>query len=525
MNKIVFTLNGQQIEVYEGTTILEAARLNGVKIPTLCYLKDTNEIGACRMCIVKVKGTKTHLPACATIATDGMEVLTDCQELFKARKMTLELICSEHRFNCEICPRYSDCELHALMSVYGVDENKLEFRNPAKGLDCDETATHMIRDKSKCVQCRRCVSSCTRIQSVNILGVFGRGFSTQVGPVLPLAQTDCVGCGQCIAACPTGALYEKDDTRQIWRAINSKQKRVVGVVSPAVYAQLGESFFDGVKKNSVGKTAALLRRIGFDLVYDLDETSTELVSFLSRKVKNRLEGDDNLPIISSGCPGWAKCCKNLYPEMANNTLGNSSPALEFGRDHRIEIARQLGVSESDVVIVSISTCTAQKQEAAQSENRGLVDVCITARELAAMARRACVSRFTARQIWQKLPEEEYDNLPDQCGAALSVSGGITEAVLRNISGSTPEFSMNQHGVREATVEVCGKKIKVAAVTGLGNAQNLMKSIKTGKASYDLVEIMACQGGCLNGGGTPRQHASVYNFADIKTAFAQETLMK
>lgn len=525
MNKISFNLNGKEIETYEGTTILEAARLNGVKIPTLCYLKEANEIGACRMCIVMVKGAKTHLPACTTIAAAGMEVITDCKELFSARKTTLELICSEHRFNCETCPRYSDCELHALMSAYGVDENRLEFGECIKSADCDGSAFHMVRDKSKCVQCRRCVNACSRLQNVNILGIFGRGPSTQVGPALPLAQTDCVGCGQCIAACPTGALYEKDDTRQIWRAINSKQKRVVAAISPSVYAQLGESFFDGVKKSSIGKTAALLRRIGFDLVYDLGKSSAPYASILGQEIKNRLQGDEKLPIICSDCPSWRKLCGNLYPELSKNMLGNLSPALEFGHSRRKELANSLGVDEADVYIVSISTCTAQKQEMAIPENAGLVNACITARELAEMARRACVSRFTARQVWQRLPEEKYDTLQPQGDEALSISGGITEAVLKNISGCEPEFTMGQNSVREATIEAFGKEIKVAAVTGLANARKLMDAVKSNEVCYDLIEVMACQGGCLNGGGTPRQHASVYNFEDIKTAFAQEILIK
>ena len=524
MSMVKLTINGIPVEVPAGSTVLEAAREAGVRIPTLCYLKDINEIGACRMCLVEVKGARSLVTSCVYPVTEGMEVFTNTPAVQRSHKATLELLLSNHRKDCLSCPRSTDCELQALCREYGVDEYK--FGKFDLKPDVDASSIHLIRDNSKCILCRRCVATCRKNQFVGVIGPNDRGFDSHIGCSfdMPLAETSCIHCGQCIAVCPTGALTERDDTGKAWAAIADPTKHVVVGTAPSVRAQLGECFGMPVGTNVEGKMVTALRRLGFDKVFDVDTAADLTIMEEGTEFLHRLQNGGKLPMITSCSPGWVKFCETYYPDMIENLSSCKSPQGMFGAMVRTYYAEKHGIDPKDIVIVSIMPCTAKKFEVSREElsENGLpdIDISLTTRELAAMIRKAGL-------MFTDLPDEEFDpflGIASGAGHIFGATGGVMEAALRTVYEvvtGKPCDPVEFHDVRgteaikEAEYDLAGTKVRVAVTSGLSNAAKLLDRVKNGEASYDFIEVMACPGGCVNGGGQPHQPGEVRNFTDLR----------
>ena len=523
-------INGVDYSVQEGSTILEAARSAGIKIPTLCYLKDINAIGACRICVVEVKGAKTPVASCVYPVNEGMEIFTNTPKIIESRKTTLELILSNHKKECLSCVRSGSCELQQLCYEYGVDETNFVGENPV--IDLDESAVHMVRDNSKCILCRRCVAACAVTQGIGVIGANERGFATQItSPFdMELADTACVSCGQCITACPTGALREKDNTAEVLEAIADPDKIVVVQAAPAVRASLGEAFGMPIGTNVEGKMIAALRRLGFDKVFDTNFSADLTIMEEAHEFLNRVQNGGKLPMITSCSPGWIRYCENYFPEFLDNLSTCKSPQQMFGAVVKTYYAEKLGKAPEDIVSVSIMPCTAKKYEIGRDDQSAAgvpdVDITITTRELSRMIKQAGI-------MFEDLPDEQCDSpLGTGTGAAVifGATGGVMEAALRTAvwkltgenADSPVEFKdvRGVEGIKEAEYDVAGKKVRVAVASGLANAKTLLKKVKSGEASYDFIEIMGCPGGCVNGGGQIIQPASVRNFTDIRAERAK-----
>ena len=518
-------INGRDYSVPEGSTILEAARIAGIKIPTLCYLKDINAIGACRICVVEVKGARTLVASCVYPVNEGMEIITNSPKVIESRKTTLELIISNHKRECLSCVRSGSCELQELCYEYGIDENKFLGENPA--VDIDDSAAHMVRDNSKCILCRRCVAACAVTQGIGVIGANERGFATQIASAfdMNLADTACVSCGQCITACPTGALHEKDDTAKVMDAIADPDKIVVVQPAPAVRASLGEAFGYPVGTNVEGKMIAALRRLGFDKVFDTNFSADLTIMEEAHEFLDRVQNGGTLPMITSCSPGWIRYCENYFPEFIPNLSTCKSPQQMFGAIVKTYYAQKLGKNPEDIVSVSVMPCTAKKYEINREDQSAAgipdVDITITTRELARLIKKEGI-------MFNDLPDEQPDSpLGEGTGAAVifGATGGVMEAALRTavwkLTGENNDAPIEfkevrgVEGIKEAEYEVAGKKVRVAVASGLANAKALLKRVKAGEASYDFIEIMACPGGCVNGGGQIIQPASVRNFTDIR----------
>lgn len=523
-------INGMEYSVPEGSTILEAARYAGIKIPTLCYLKDINAIGACRICVVEVKGARTLVASCVYPVNEGMEIFTNTPKVLESRKTTLELILSNHKKECLSCRRSGTCELQALCVEYNVDENKFAGENPA--VEIDDSAEHMIRDNSKCILCRRCVAACNAYQGVGVIGANERGFAVQIASPfdMGLAETACVSCGQCITACPTGALTEKDNTAEVLEAIADPDKFVVVQPAPAVRASLGEAFGLPIGTNVEGKMIAALRRLGFDKVFDTNFSADLTIMEEAHEFLDRVQNGGTLPMITSCSPGWIRYCENYFPEFIPNLSTCKSPQQMFGAIVKTYYAQKLGKNPEDIVSVSVMPCTAKKYEVKRDDQQAAgipdVDITITTRELARLIEREGI-------MFNELPDEKPDSplgTGTGAGVIFGATGGVMEAALRTaawkLSGenndSPIEFKevRGVEGIKEATYNVGGKEIKVAVASGLANAKTLLKKVKAGEADYQFIEIMACPGGCVNGGGQIIQPASVRNFIDIRAERAK-----
>ncbi len=524
MEMVNIKINNMPLSVPKGITILEAARYAGVEIPTLCYLKEMNEIGACRMCMVEVIGARSLVAACVFPVNEGMEIFTNSEKVRKSRKQNLELVLSTHNKACLTCVRSGNCELQKLCKDYGVEDAlKYEGAYPEAGFDA--SAPHMIRDNSKCVLCRRCVAACDN-QAISVIGANARGFDTHIGSPfeLPLNDFSCVSCGQCIVHCPTGALYEKDDTAKVFAAINDPEKYVVVNTAPSIRVTLGEAFGNAIGTNVTGKMVAALRRLGFDKVFDTDFSADLTILEEANELLDRINNGGALPLITSCSPGWVKYCEHYYPEQIDHLSSCKSPQQMFGAVTKTWYAEKMNLDPKDIVVVSIMPCTAKKFECGREDQSASgypdVDYALTTRELARMIETAGIN-------FNLLPDEEFDNpLGEGTGAGVifGATGGVMEAALRTavetLTGEelkSLDFTevRGTEGLKEASYTVAGMEIKVCAASGLKNAQTVMEKIKNGTADYHFVEIMACPGGCVNGGGQPVQPASVHNFVDLK----------
>lgn len=524
MEMVNIKINNMPLSVPKGISILEAARTAGIEIPTLCYLKKINEIGACRICMVEVKGARSLVTACVYPVNEGMEIFTNTERVRKSRKTTLELILSTHDRKCLSCIRSGTCELQQLCKEFGVDdEGRFDGANPVH--EYDDSAIHMIRDNGKCILCRRCVAAC-QAQHISVIGANARGFDTHIGSAFekPLDSVACVSCGQCIVNCPTGAIYEKDDTAKVLEAINNPEKFVVVHTAPSIRVTLGECFGMHIGTNVQGKMVAALRRLGFDKVFDTDFGADLTIVEEANEFLGRVRNGGVLPMITSCSPGWIKYCEHYYPDMLDHLSSCKSPQQMSGAVIKTWYAEKMGIDPKDIVVVGIMPCTAKKFET-KRENQSAsgypdVDYSLTTRELGRMIESAGI-------YFKHLPDEEFDNpLGDSTGAAVifGATGGVMEAALRTavekLSGEelkSLDFTevRGTEGIKEASYTVNGMEIKVCVVSGLANANTIMEKVKNGTADYHFIEIMGCPGGCVNGGGQPIQHAVVRNFVDLR----------
>lgn len=524
MEMVNIKINNMPLSVPKGISILEAARMAGIEIPTLCYLKKINEIGACRICMVEVKGARSLVTACVYPVNEGMEIFTNTERVRKSRKMTLELILSTHDRKCLSCVRSGTCELQQLCKEFGVDdEGRFDGANPVH--EYDDSAIHMIRDNGKCILCRRCVAAC-QAQHISVIGANARGFDTHIGSAFerPLDSVACVSCGQCIVNCPTGAIYEKDDTAKVLEAINDPERFVVVHTAPSIRVTLGECFGMHIGTNVQGKMVAALRRLGFDKVFDTDFGADLTIVEEANEFLGRVQNGGVLPMITSCSPGWIKYCEHYYPDMLDHLSTCKSPQQMSGAIIKTWYAEKMGIDPKDIVVVGIMPCTAKKFETKRDDQAASgypdVDYSLTTRELGRMIESAGI-------YFKHLPDEEFDNpLGDSTGAAVifGATGGVMEAALRTavekLSGEelkSLDFTevRGTDGIKEASYTVNGMEVKVCVVSGLANANTIMEKVKNGTADYHFIEIMGCPGGCVNGGGQPIQHAVVRNFVDLR----------
>ncbi len=530
MEMINLKINNIPVAVAPGTTILEAARQVGIEIPTLCYLKEINEIGACRICTVEVKGARSQVAACVYPVNEGMEVFTNTKKVLDARRTNLELLLSTHNRTCLSCARSGNCELQKLCADNGISTEDA-FEGEKNEYTIDDTAAHMIRDNSKCILCRRCVAVCRKWQDVGVIGANERGFKTNISCAFEqgLGETSCVSCGQCIVACPTGALMEKDHTEKVWDALNDPTKTVIVQTAPSIRVTLGEAFDMPVGTNVEGKMVAALRRMGFAGVFDTDFSADLTIMEEANEFVERVQNGGVLPMITSCSPGWVKYCEHYFPELLPHLSSCKSPQQMFGAIAKTWYAEKNNIDPKDIFVVSVMPCTAKKFEMGRDDQAAAgvpdIDVALTTRELARMIEKAGLN-------FKALPDEEFDSpLGTGSGAGLifGATGGVMEAALRTANDwlngkdmEPVEFKevRGTDGIKEATYNIAGMDIKVAVCSGLSNAKKVLNMIKDGTADYQFIEIMACPGGCVNGGGQPFQPASVRNFVDLKAIRAK-----
>ena len=522
-------INGQEVSVPAGYTILEAAREVGIDIPTLCYLKDSSVTGSCRMCVVEIVGARALQAACVYPVSEGIEVLTHSPKVKEARKSTLELILSNHDRKCLTCIRNQNCELQTLSEELGVDS--IRYEGEMNNYAIDDLSPSIVRDNNKCVLCRRCVNVCKDVQTVGAIDATERGFKTTIASAfnLPLAETNCVNCGQCIAACPVGALKEKDNTQEVFEAIADPDKYVIVQTAPAVRAALGEEFGFEMGTPVTGKMAAALRRIGFDKVFDTDTGADLTIMEEGTELLERIQNGGKLPLITSCSPGWVKFCEHNFPDFLDNLSSCKSPHQMFGAVLKTYYAKKHDIDPEKMVVVSVMPCVAKKFESSREEmefdNLRDVDIVISTRELARMIKQSGIK-------FAELPDEKFDAPFEEAtgaGVIFGATGGVMEAALRTVAeileGKTIdkidyEMVRGTEGIKEATLNIAGKDIRIAVAHGLGNARKLLESIRSGEKSYEFIEIMACPGGCVTGGGQPICSAKEYMDIDVKAQRAK-----
>ena len=539
MENLTVKVNGVEVSVPAGSTVLEAAHIAGIEIPTLCYMKEINEIGACRICVTEVNEGRGFrlVAACVYPCSNNMEILTSSPKVIESRKKTLELILSTHNRKCLSCVRSGNCELQTLAKDLGVEMEDIYDGN-SNTYEIDDSAAHMYRDNNKCILCRRCVAVCEKTQGIGVIGANERGFKTFIGSAfdMGLGETSCVSCGQCIAVCPTGAIAEKDYTKDVMAAIADPDKHVIVQTAPAVRAALGECFDMPIGTNVEGKMVSALRLLGFDKVFDTDFAADLTIMEEANEFIGRVKNGGKLPLITSCSPGWIKYCEHYFPDMTENLSSCKSPQQMFGATAKTYYAEKMGIDPKNIVMVSIMPCTAKKFEIGRDDQNAAgvpdVDFALTTRELGRMIKRAGIN-FTALQ------DGKFDEpLGISTGAAVifGATGGVMEAALRTavhtLTGADvvdfPEVRGTE-GIKEATYKVGDLDVKVAVASGLSNARELLTKVQNGEADYHFIEIMGCPGGCVNGGGQPQQPATVRNFTDLraeraKALYAQDAAM-
>lgn len=530
MEMVNITIDTRKIRVPKNYTVLEAAKYANIKIPTLCYLKGINEIGACRMCVVEIKGAKSLQAACVYPVSEGLEIYTQTPAVRESRRVTLELILSNHDRKCLTCTRSRTCELQKLAEELNI--NDIHFDGETYKLPLDDFSPSIVRDPNKCVLCRRCVSMCKNVQEVGVIDTTERGFKTIVSSAFnkSLNEVPCTMCGQCITVCPVGALREKDDTDKVWQALADNDKYVIVQTAPAVRVALGEEFGMPIGSRVTSKMVAALRRLGFKKVFDTDTAADLTIMEEVNELIDRIKNGGKLPLITSCSPGWIKFCEHNYPEFLDNLSTCKSPHEMFGAVLKSYYAEKEGIDPSKIFVVSIMPCTAKKFEAQRPELSSTgypdVDVVLTTRELARMIREAAID-------FNNLPERYFDDPMGEAsgaGVIFGATGGVMEAALRTaaelITGKkVPDDSIEYNevrgtkGVKEASIRIGALTLKAAVAHGLGNARKLLERIKAGE-QYHFVEIMACPGGCVNGGGQPIQPSEVRSWIDLRSERAK-----
>ena len=528
---VTLKIDGRTVQAEAGMTVLEASLKEGIKIPTLCNLKDINNIGACRMCLVEDAKSGKLQASCVLPVSEGLEIRTASPKVLEARRAVLELILSDHDRSCLTCKRNQTCELQALANEMNVTD--IEFQGTHIVKTIDELSPSVVRDNNKCILCRRCVAACAKTQGVCAIGVQNRGFKSEIGSEFgkSLGEVACINCGQCIAACPTGALTEKDATKEVWAALNDPKKFVVFQPAPAVRVAIAEEFGMPIGTRCTGKLAAAMRRLGADRVFDVDFGADLTIMEEGTELLQRIQNGGVLPMITSCSPGWIKFCEHFYPEFIPNLSTCKSPNQMQGAVTKTYFAEKNGLDPRDIFVVSVMPCTAKKFEIQRPEmgRDGYrdVDANLTTRELARMIRQAGID-------FVHLPDEEFDDvLGESTGAAVifGVTGGVMEAALRTVADILTKQDLKEieyqdvrglTGIKEATVSVAGIDIKVAVAHGTANAAKLLDAIKAGEKTYHFIEIMGCPGGCVTGGGQPIVDARTRYFIDPKAVRAAAT---
>ncbi|QEK11576.1 4Fe-4S dicluster domain-containing protein [Crassaminicella thermophila] len=530
MEKVTLTIDNIKVEVPKDYTILQAAKLAGIDIPTLCYLKDINEIGACRVCLVEVEGARALQASCVHPVAEGMVVKTNTKKVRDARKSNVELILSNHNRECLTCVRNKNCELQNIADELGISE--IPFEGEKTETVIDDQSYSIVRDQSKCILCGRCVNVCKNVQGIGILDFVNRGFETRVAPAFEKSMADvpCIYCGQCITACPVGALKEKDDIDKVWDVLDNPDVHVVVQTAPAVRAALGEEFGLPIGTRVTGKMVAALKRLGFDKVYDTDFAADLTIMEEGTELLGRIQNGGKLPMITSCSPGWIRFCEFNYPEFLDNLSTCKSPQQMMGAIIKSYYAQKNDIDPKNICVVSIMPCTSKKTESQRNEMNvnGIrdVDIVLTTRELAKMIKQARIK-------FLELEDEKYDQdlLGDYTGAGVifGVTGGVMEAALRTVAEVLEGKSFENveyeavrgvEGVKEATVVLGGKEIKVAVAHGTANAAKVLDMVKAGEKDYHFIEVMACPGGCVCGGGQPHVSAKTKMDIDVKAERAK-----
>ncbi len=524
MKQVTLKINDVEVTVDAGTKILDAARQAGFEIPTLCYLKDVCNDGSCRVCVVEVKNAKNLVTACSATVKDGMEVYTNTDKVRKSRKTTIELILSNHEKKCLSCIRSQNCELQRLSLEYGCDEVK--YVGAVNHYELDDSNPYLIRDNNKCILCRRCVNVCKKVQTVGIIGATNRGFATKIGCAFdkPLGETSCLACGQCINVCPVGALYERDDIDKVRALIADPDKYVIVGTAPSVRVGLGEEFGYPIGTDVEGKMVAALKTMGFNNVFDVDMGADMTIMEEGYELMGRLKDKTAaLPMITSCSPGWIRYIESNYPELLPHLSSCKSPQQMFGAIMKTYYASKLGIDPKNMAVVCVMPCTAKKTEIHRDHQNASgypdVDVVLTTRELARFIRSTGIN-------FRELKDKEFDaplGLGSTAGLVFGATGGVMEAALRTVADVVSGKSLDKidykavrgtNGIKEATVDLGGKKIKVCVAHTIANAKKVLEEIKAGKSPYTFIEIMTCPGGCVNGGGQPIVPSRVRNFTDV-----------
>ena len=529
MENVRLTINGMEVEVPSSYTVLDAARENGIDIPTLCHLKDVNEVGACRVCIVEVEGARALQASCVLPVTNGMKVNTNTKRVRNSRKTTVELLLANHNRECLTCFRNKNCELQTVSEELGISD--IKFEGAKREAKIDDLSHSIVRDASKCILCGRCVNACKKTQGIGILDFTNRGFETIVGPAFDMSMKDtpCVYCGQCIIVCPVAALREKSDIERVWDAIEDPDTHVVVQTAPAVRAGLGEEFGLPIGTRVTGKMVASLKRIGFDQVYDTNFAADLTILEEGTELLGRIKNGGKLPMITSCSPGWIRYCEFNYPEFIDNLSSCKSPHQMFGAILKSYYAEKQNIDPKKMFVVSIMPCTSKKTESAREEMNvnGLrdVDAVLTTRELGKMIKEA-------RLDFTKLEDEDFDPIMGEytgAGVIFGATGGVMEAALRTVADILTDKDLHEieydavrgveAGIKEATVKIGDLDVNVCVAHGTAQAQKVLEMVKAGEKDYHFIEVMGCSGGCVTGGGQPQVNARTLSEIDVRVARA------